>query len=135
MGPTHRIEASKQQHEADPVKQIVRQMALRETPGYEHPQRLGSDLLQPGGPRVMPVSQKIQHGPEQSRSEAFELDRQTAAAVLYTAYGLLGWRDRRIEGRRHRPTDLIAELDGPQEPYPQALPPAEMPIEKFIQGW
>jgi hypothetical protein len=135
MGPMYEIESSQQRQTGDPMQQIVEQLSLREPPGYEHPQRLGSDVLQPGGPRVLPVSQKIQHGPEQSCSEAFDREAREAAAVLHTAFGMLGWRDRRFEGRRFRPTDLVAELDGPQEPYPAAPAPADLPIEAFGQGW
>ena len=41
-------------------------------PGYEHPQRLGPDVLDPGGPRILPVTQEIEHGPELSRSAEFQ---------------------------------------------------------------
>jgi hypothetical protein len=44
-GLMYEIQASGQRHEADPMQQIVRQLALREPPGHEHRQRLGSDAL------------------------------------------------------------------------------------------
>ena len=89
------------------------------------------DFLEPGGPRILPVSGKVAHGSERSRSEEFDQAVQ-AASELGTWHALLGYRDRRFDGRRYRPT---WNGDGPQDPYPPGLAPAEMPVERFQRGW
>jgi hypothetical protein len=90
-------------HAGDPL-----QIALREPPGYEHPQPLGPDVLNPGGPRILPVTQEITHGPTESRSAEFQ-----EAAELGALHASLGFYDRRFEGRRHRSGHLYEE---PQDP-------------------
>ncbi len=107
-GPTYQMVTHHQTQEGDAAK------PHGVPPGYEHPEPLGGDLLDPGGPRILPVTQQVQHGPDQSRAEAF--DRE-AAAGMAEFYGVLGFKDRRAFGRRHRATDDIRDLDGPQEPY------------------
>jgi hypothetical protein len=134
-GPTYQIRPSEQRHEGDPTQDIVQQIALREPPEYQHPQRLGRDTLDPGGPRVLPVSGAVSHGSKMSRTEAFEQAQRAAAAEMSFAYGLLGWKDRRREGRRFRPTDTVQDMMGPQEPYPPAPHGSEIPFEKFVRGW
>jgi hypothetical protein len=123
-GPTYRMATSDQRQEGDPV----RQLALREPSGYEHPERLGSDVVEPGGPRILPVSQDVPQGQKMSRNT----ESERAAAELGALHHALGFRDRRFG---YRPTDNVAELDGPQEPYPAALAPAELPLETFKRGW
>jgi hypothetical protein len=76
----------------------------------------------------MPVSQRIEHGPEQSRSREFERE----AAALAVGYGLMGFKDRRIEGRRYRGTDWVSELDGPQESNRVAGRQADIPFERYL---
>jgi hypothetical protein len=98
IGPTYQMRMSRQIQEGDPVHQIVQQLALREPPGYEHPRRLRGDVLQPGGPRIMPVSQKVSHGADISREAAFDKEAAIEAAALAQLYGLMGWKDRRVEG-------------------------------------
>jgi hypothetical protein len=67
-GATYGIEEwSKGRHDRDPEHQI----AHREPPGYQHPQHLGPDVLDPGGPRILPVKQRIEHGPHRDREEEF----------------------------------------------------------------
>jgi hypothetical protein len=144
---------SDQYHEADPQRQIV----LREPIDYLHLEPLGPDVLDPGGPRVLPVSQAVQHGPQESREaefeqgsrdsfsgppyfledfdEEFEHDIRGIAHDVARFHALTGFNDRRIEGRRHRSIDNVTELLGQQRPYPPGLAPADLPIEKFQRGW
>ena len=68
-----------------------------------------------GAPQALPVTQRVEHGPDQSRAEAFERE---AAADLAAYHGFYNWHDRRAEGRRYRNTNWVDELHGPQEPYP-----------------
>jgi hypothetical protein len=78
-----------------------------------------------GAPRVLPVTQAIGHGSEESRAEAFiqgirqanDLGSMHASFGLGEEKGLGPWhyRERRREGRRHRPTWDGDEV--PQEPY------------------
>jgi hypothetical protein len=110
-------------HAGDPLAQVV----LNEPPGYtnrqaierwcrawsdEHPQRLGRDVLDPCGPRILPVLQQVEHGPQRSREEEFEQALREDAAALHTFHSLNLLNDRRIEGRRHRPTDFLEDLLG-----------------------
>lgn len=74
-GATHTMVMSEQTHEGDPLK------PHGVPPGYEHPQRLGPDMLDPGGPRIWPVSQEIEHGPERSRRAEFDEAAQEAAEL------------------------------------------------------
>jgi hypothetical protein len=67
-----------------------------------------------------------------SREEAFARDAAADLAALHT---VLGFKDRRQEGRRYRPTDWISELDGPRKPYPPSPAPADLPSEAFVRGW
>jgi hypothetical protein len=129
MGPTYQIQASGQTHDGDPTQHVVRQLALREPPDYARPQPLGSDVLEPGGPRVMPVSQRIEHGPEHSRSREFQ---RGSGAALAVGYGLMGFKDRRIEGRRYRGTNWISELDGPQESNRVSGWQSEVPFGRYL---
>jgi hypothetical protein len=89
-GATHNMVMSEQTQSGDLTPHGV-------PPQYAHPQRLGRDVLDPGGPRILPVSQEIEHGPEQSRSAEFQ-----EAAELGALHASLGFYDRRFEGRRHR---------------------------------
>jgi hypothetical protein len=136
-GATLKMGMSDQRQEGDPSKDL---------PDVPPDHGLRPRILA-GAPRALPVSQRISHGPEQSREEAFTegtdlSDEQMrggrskqAAHNLAKYYGQLGFRDRRLEGRRYRPTDFISELDGPQAPYPPADAPGDMPIERFVRGW
>jgi hypothetical protein len=128
MGPTYEIQASTQRHAGDPTQHVVKQIALREPEAYAHPQPLRGDVLWPGGPRVLPVSQQIEHGPEQSRSREFE---RGSAAALAAGYGLLAWKDRRIEGRRYRRTNWLSELSGPQASNRVTGRQADLPFERY----
>jgi hypothetical protein len=121
-GATYEIQASQQRQEGDP-----QQIALREPSGYEHPQHLGSDVLDPGGPRVWPTSGRVSYGPQQSRAVEFDQAVQ-AAAELGALHRILGFRDRRFEGRRYRPTNDEDELLGRQEPYDMR----EVPFERYL---
>jgi hypothetical protein len=98
-GPVYRMVRSEGRRAGDPG----RQLAVREPAGYEHPQRLGSDVLEPAGPRILPVTQHVSDGSEVSREEAFDLAVREAAADMAVRHGavptVLGWRDRRLEGR------------------------------------
>jgi hypothetical protein len=52
-----------------------------------------------------------------------EVDPALSPVVIQaTIDALVGFRDRRYSGRRYRPTDNYALLDGPQEPYPPPGP-------------
>jgi hypothetical protein len=75
---------------------------------------------------MLPVSQKISHGPQPSREGEFthgqddpdiESDLRQGAHDLLKYHAANGFNDRRVEGRRYRPTDFIDDLMGPQEPY------------------
>ena len=83
-------------------------------PGYEHPHPLGSDVLDPGGPRILPVTQETTHGSEQNR-EAAEFDRAVREGIadLAAQHAALGFFDRRFEGRRHRAAAIYEH----QQPY------------------
>jgi len=131
MGPTYEIEQSDQHQEGEPG-----QMALREPAGYEHPQHLSGWLLDSGGPRVWPVSQRVSYGSEQSREEAFQdaVLRGLAAAVS-DYHSQVMFRDRRIEGRRYRRTNNIEDLLGPQEPHDTKGWQDDVPFEKYQTGW
>jgi hypothetical protein len=97
-------------HAGDPM--------VLEPPGYQHPQRLGRDVLDPVGPRILPVSQAVPHGVEPSREDEFERAIREGAFYLAQYHARVGWRDRRMYGRRYRPTDNLADLtDTPQRPY------------------
>jgi hypothetical protein len=108
-------------------------------PEYDRPPLI--DLL-PSAPRTLAVSQEVEHGQE-SRDEEFWRSIQQAADLgrMHKRYGLspevaLGpwvYRDRRISGRRHRPT-----FNGDDEagiPYPPAPHGSEIPYEKYLRGW
>jgi hypothetical protein len=112
-GATYKITPSdRHRHAGDP------QVLLWQPPGYEHPQRLGPDVLGPGGPRVLSVSQQIEHGPERSREEEFEQALREDAAALHTFHSTNLLNDRRREGRRYRETDYVQDLLGTaQVPY------------------
>lgn len=100
-GPTYQMVLSDQRQEAEPHGV---------PPGYEHPLDLRGFIIA-GGPRVLPVSQEIEHGPQPSRSEEFEQAMQTVAN-LGALHRAIGFKDRRFYGRRYRPTDDIEELEG-----------------------
>ena len=102
-------EWSDDRHAGDP-----QQIALREPDPYAHPQPLG-DLLDPGGPRIWPVSQEIGHGAAQSRSTEFDAAMQEVAD-LAAHHAEIGFYDRRFEGRRHRSGYLYEER---REPPPR----------------
>jgi hypothetical protein len=83
-------------------------------PGYEHPMNLSSLIIE-GAPRILPVTQEIEHGPEQSRNAAFAQGTAEEFLVLHCLH--TGFRDRRLEGRRYRGTDNVSDLEGRQVPY------------------
>jgi hypothetical protein len=95
-----------------------------------------------GGPRTLPVSQDIEHGPEESRSESFNkgLGQVYDLGAMHWRHGLgpeagLGpwvFRDRRMTGRRYR---TAYNGEEPQQPPAPAPTPADLPIEKFQRGW
>jgi hypothetical protein len=96
-----------------------------------------------GAPRALPVSQRIQHGNEESRMEAFQRDLDEALGNVYdlavfhrqvglgSDVGLRPWvfRDRRVSGRRYRGT-YEGDPDTPQEPYPSAPHCADIDQER-----
>src|SRR5262249_42557374 len=112
MGPTYELLMSNQRQAGDPHQQL----ALRELDPYQHPQHLGGDVLDAGGPRVWPTSGRVSYGDERNRGEEFDQAVQEAAA-LGSLHRILGFQDRRFSGRRYRPTDNVEELLGPQSPY------------------
>jgi hypothetical protein len=118
-------------HEGDPLQ---RRLALREPSPYQHPRWLGPVALDPGGPRILPVSQRIEHGEVRSRGGEFDEAAQ-AAFELGFLHAALGFRDRRFYGRRYRPTDNVDDLLGPQRPYDVKGWQADVPFEKFDWGW
>lgn len=103
-GGNHKIVMHEQDQSGDPLK------PHGVPPGYEHPQRLGRDVLDPGGPRIWPVSQAIEHGPQKSRRAEWNEAIQEAAppGAFHTGTTFF---DRRSEGRRHR-----SGCGEPQEP-------------------
>jgi hypothetical protein len=134
-GPTYEIRESTQTQEGDPYNRPYGVL-----PEFDRPSLV--DLL-PAAPRTLPVSQDVEHGPEQDRDEAFWLGIRQASDLgtmhritgLGPDTGLRPWvfRDRRVSGRRHRPT-----FNGDDEasiPYPPAPAPADLPFEKFIRGY
>jgi hypothetical protein len=155
-GPTYQIEPPRpydDRHAGDPMRQII----LAEPPVYDHPEPLGPDVLDPGGPRILPVNQSVSYGPQESREAEFAQGQQDPLKgppyfledfddqfehdirgiahdrALYDAYA--GFVDRRQEGRRHRPIDNVTELLGQQRPYPPAPAPADLPLDRFLRGW
>jgi hypothetical protein len=93
-GPTYRLLPSDQEHVGDPLAQ----------------------LIIAGGPRALPVTQIVEHGPAESRNEEFE-----EAARLGELHAHLGYLDRRFEGRRYRSGslyDLEANRPYPKDPEP-----------------
>ena len=105
-GATYEMVTHLQQQTGDPLKPHGL------PPGYEHPQPLGPDVLDLGGPRIWPVTQEITHGPKQGRREEFDAATQEAVD-LAASHAVLGFYDRRYEGRRHRGGHLYEE---PQDP-------------------
>src|SRR5215469_16913263 len=103
-GPTYELVMSDQHHEGEPRPHGV-------PPDFDRPSLV--DLL-PSAPRTLSVSQRVEHGPQEDRDEAFwlgveqagDLGELHAFAGLGPETGLRPWvfRDRRIAGRRHRPT-------------------------------
>jgi hypothetical protein len=127
-GPTYRLEMSEQRQEGDP-----QQIALREPSPYEHPEKLGTDVLEPGGPRVLPVSQMATHGPQLGRSDAFVMDDPVDLALLYTA---IGWKDRRVEKRRYSYTNWQREAEeGPQPSNRVTGLQTDLPFQAWQRGW
>jgi hypothetical protein len=143
-GATYSISPSDHdRHGGDPLAQVVR----NEPPGYtnrqaierwcrawsdEHPQRLGRDVLDPGGPRILPVSQAVPNGPERSREEEFEQALREDAGALHTFHSLNVFNDRRVEGRRHRPTDFVEDLLGSaQVPYDNRGFQRDIPLDRY----
>lgn len=120
-GPTYQMVTHLQQQTGDPLK------PHGVPPGYEHPQRLGPDVLDPGGPRILPVGQEIQHGPQQSR--AAEFDAATQEAVdLATWHATVGFYDRRFEGRRYRSGHLYEDR---REPPPRGGWQRDVPFHRY----
>jgi hypothetical protein len=124
-GPSYRLEMSEQRHEGDPQQQL----ALREPDPYQRPMSV-LDLIVAGAPRALPVSQEIQRGPEQSRSGEFQAAVQAAADLGHLHYSL-GYRDRRWEGRRHRPTNNLDDLT-PQDPPQRGGWQRDVPMERYL---
>jgi hypothetical protein len=122
-GPSYQMLMSDQRQEGDPGK-----VPPGLPPGYRRPMSV-MDLIVAGAPRVLPVSQAITHGPEQSRGAEFD-EAVQAAADLGALHFALGFRDRRYEGGRHRPTDNVEDLT-PQEP-PQRGWQADVPFERYL---
>lgn len=110
-------------------------------PEYAHPMDLTS-LIVEDAPRALPVTQEIQHGPEQSRSTEFargsaddeEHIMRHAALLVHAYYATVGFKDRRIEGRRFRQTNNVEEMDGPQQPYDIAGWQRDIPIERYMRS-
>jgi hypothetical protein len=94
-GATYEMVMHEQRQSGDPLS------AHGLPPGYEHPQHLGPDVLDPGGPRILPVSQEIFHGLRESRGAEFAAAAQQAYETG-ALHATLGYYDRRFEGRRHR---------------------------------
>jgi hypothetical protein len=89
-------------------------------------------VLDPGGPRILPVTQQVQHGPQQSREDEFEQAIREGVADMATYYGTFIFRDRRLEGPRYRQTSNVSELvDGPQQPYPKTPHGADIPLDRY----
>jgi hypothetical protein len=82
-----------------------------------------TDLIIEDAPRALPVSQEIQHGPEQSRTAEFasaaeeDYVMRQAGFLVHQHYATVGFRDRRSDGRRYRGTDNTEDMYGPQQPY------------------
>jgi hypothetical protein len=91
-------------------------------PQYAHPMNLRS-LISEDAVRALPVSQEIEHGPSQSRTAEFasaaeeDYVMRQAGFLVHHHYATVGFRDRRSDGRRFRPTDNTEDMYGPQEPY------------------
>lgn len=126
-GGTHQLRRHEQTQRGDPLK------PHGVPPGYEHPQPLGRSVLDPGGPRILPVSQQVQHGPQQSPEEAFEREAREAAAGMHDFYSWIGFKDRRAFGRRYRATNNIEDLDGPQQPPPRGGWQRDVPFERYME--
>jgi hypothetical protein len=83
---------------------------------------------------VLPVSQDIEHGPLAGRSRSFRrawaeaFDAVVGQAIVDAT---VGFRDRRYEQRRYRPTNNEKMLEGPQEPYSRA----PVDPDAFRRGW
>jgi hypothetical protein len=120
-GGTHQLVMHEQTHEGDPLK------PHDVPPGYEHPQPLGPDVLDPGGARILPVSQDVQHGPERSRSAEFGAARQEVAN-LAAWHASINFFDRRYEGRRHRSGHLYEE---PREPPTRGGWQHDVPFHRY----
>jgi hypothetical protein len=113
LGATYKMLPSLQRQEGDHL--LAGQRVPHGVGAYTHPQYLTGWALDPGGPRIMPVSQRIEQGPECDRQAEFE---RGAGLALHNYYLVVGWRDRRHTGRRPRGTDNGGEaVWGPQEPY------------------
>ena len=98
------------------------------------------DML-PVAARVLPVTQEVPHGEERSREEEFDLGvaqssdlgrahRQWGLAPVGTAPW--HYQDRRVSGRRYRPTDNEMEKDGPQEAPPRGGWQADIPMSRYL---
>ena len=146
MGPAYKLETSEQHQEGDPMRRP-----------HGVPPDLRPSLVEiiMDAPRALPVPQTIEHGPEESGSEAFNEAEQGQYARAYRGFtqvlsladmhhhgglgsetGLSPWvyHDRRRSGRRYRGT-WEGDQDIPQKPPAPALAPADMPFERFVRGW
>jgi hypothetical protein len=132
-GGTYGIEVwSDGRHDGEPQQ---RQLALREPAGYQHPQHMGNDVIDPGGPRILPVSQKVTHRPQQSRQEGFsDAALRSIAVDVHAFHSEMNFRDRRIEGRRYRPTNNVDDLFGPQEPYDIKGWQRDVPAHRYLEA-
>jgi len=132
-GPSYEVVESEGRHQGEPRPHGV-------PPDYDRPSLI--DLL-PAAPRALSVSQDVERGPQEDRDDAFwlgveqagDLGELHAFAGLGPEVGLRPWvfRDRRIAGRRHRPT-----FDGDDEasiPYDTKGWQADLPLEKFVRGF
>jgi hypothetical protein len=129
LGASYEFVMSEGRHAGDPIKRPQGVPAA-----WAHPQRLGPDVLQPGGPRILPVSQEVEHRPEQSREEAFwAWALRQDGATLAEFYGDLGFRDRRVSGRRYRGTENVDELFAPQESNRVKGWQRDLPLSRYLQ--
>jgi hypothetical protein len=129
-GPTYELLASDQKQTGEPRPHGV-------PAEYGRPSLV--EILA-GAPRALPVSRALEHGPEESRSEAFDEGRQRVrdlGAMHYT-YGLgpgAGLDPWIYQPRKKRYRPSFAGDDEASIPYPPAPAPADLPPEKFQRGW
>ena len=94
---------------------------MREPLGYQHPLDL-LDIIVAGAPRMLPVSQAINYGPQPSRSMQFAADIPEEIAARAVVDRLVGFKDRRFDGRRYRSTYKKPREKGRSSPIPWTRP-------------